>query len=86
VLMARFSRELGREIKLMTVPRTVLRILAHAVPFLREIDEKSYQWEGPFRIDDRRFRTGLRYAPEDVERAVSSCTRYPPGPPGLPDL
>ena len=26
-------------------------------------------WEGPFRIDDMRFRTGLRYAPEDVERA-----------------
>jgi small conductance mechanosensitive channel len=51
-------------------PRTVLRILAHPVPFLREIDEKSYQWEGPFRIDDRRFRARLRHAPEDVERAV----------------
>ena len=33
-LVARFSRELGREIKLLTMPRPVLNILALAVPFL----------------------------------------------------
>ncbi len=43
-LVARFSRELGREIKLMTMPRTVLKIVALVVPFLREIDEMLYQW------------------------------------------
>lgn len=51
-LVARFSRELGREIELMTMPRTVLKILALVVPF----DEMLYQWEEPFQISDRRFR------------------------------
>src|SRR5262249_13657286 len=53
-LVARFSRELGREIKLMTVPRTVLKTLALVVPFVREIDEMLYQWDEPFVVDDRR--------------------------------
>src|SRR5262249_4390973 len=46
-LVARFSRELGREIGLMTIPRTVVKMLAVVVPFLREIDEMLYQWQEP---------------------------------------
>jgi len=70
-LVARFSRELGRKIDLMTVPRTVLKILALVVPFLREIDEMLYQWEEPFVIDDRRFRAQFGLGPEDVKRAAA---------------
>ncbi len=69
-LVARLSRELGRKIDLMTVPRTVLKILALVVPFLREIDEMLYQWEEPFVIDDRRFRAQFGLGPEDVKRAA----------------
>src|SRR6266498_663285 len=43
-LVALFSRELGREIKLITIPRTVRKIVALVVPFLREFDEMLYQW------------------------------------------
>src|SRR5262245_11169648 len=64
-LVARFSRELGREIGLMTIPRTVVKMLAVVVPFLREIDEMLYQWQEPFVIDDRRFRGRFGQAPED---------------------
>ncbi len=70
-LVARLSRELGRKIDLMTVPRTVLKILALVVPFLREIDEMLYQWEEPFVIDDRRFRAQFGLGPEDVKRAAA---------------
>ena len=61
-LVARFSRGLGREIKLLTMPRPLLKVLALAVPFLREIDEMLYQWEEPFQINDRRFRERFRAA------------------------
>ena len=70
-LVARVSRELGRKIDLMTVPRTVLKILALVVPFLREIDEMLYQWEEPFVIDDMRFRAQFGLGPEDVKRAAA---------------
>ena len=68
-LVVRFSRELGREIRLRTTPRTVLKILALVVPFLREIDEMLYQWQEPFVISDRRFRERFGQGPEDVQRA-----------------
>jgi len=42
-LVVRFSRHLGREIGLAKMPRTILKIGALFVPFLREIDEMLYQ-------------------------------------------
>jgi nucleoside-diphosphate-sugar epimerase len=75
-LVARFSRELGREIKLMVMPRPVLKMLAFPVPFLREIDEMMYQWEEPFEINDRRFRERFGQGPEDVERAAAATVAW----------
>ncbi len=75
-LVARFSQELGREIGLITVPRTVLKILALVVPFLREIDEMLYQWEEPFQISDRRFRARFAQGPEDVKRAAADTVAW----------
>jgi len=75
-LVARFSEELGREIGLITVPRTVLKILALVVPFLREIDEMLYQWEEPFQINDRRFRAQFGQGPEDVKRAAADTVAW----------
>jgi nucleoside-diphosphate-sugar epimerase len=75
-LAARFSRALGRDIAFMKMPRAVLRTLALAVPFFREIDEMSYQWERPFEIDDRRFRTRFGQRPTDVERAAADTVAW----------
>ena len=75
-LLVRFSRELRREIRLRTTPRTVLKILALAVPFLREIDEMLYQWQEPFVIDDRRFREWFGQGPEDVQRAAADTVAW----------
>jgi nucleoside-diphosphate-sugar epimerase len=75
-LVARLSRELGREIELMTVPRTVLKMLALFVPFLREIDEMLYQWAEPFEINDARFRARFGLGPEDVNRAAADTVAW----------
>jgi nucleoside-diphosphate-sugar epimerase len=75
-LVARFSRELGREIRLMTMPRAVLKTLALVVPFLREIDETFYQWEEPFVINDQRFRERFGQEPEDVKRAAADTVAW----------
>jgi hypothetical protein len=75
-LVKRFSRELGREIRLMTMPRTALKTLALVVPFLREIDEMVYQWQEPFVINDRRFRERFGQGPEDVQRAAADTVAW----------
>jgi nucleoside-diphosphate-sugar epimerase len=75
-LVARFSRALGREIRLMAMPRTVVKILALVVPFLREIDEMLYQWEEPFVINDRRFRERFGQVTEDLERAAADTVAW----------
>jgi nucleoside-diphosphate-sugar epimerase len=75
-LVVRFSRELGREIRLMTMPRTVLKTLALVVPFLREIDEMLYQWEEPFVINDSRFRERFGQEPEDVQRGAADTVAW----------
>ena len=75
-LVARFSRGLGRDIKLLTMPRPVLKILALAVPFFREIDEMLYQWEEPFQISDRRFRERFGQGPGDVGRAAADTIAW----------
>jgi hypothetical protein len=84
-LAARFSRHLGREIRLARMPRILLKVAARVVPFLREIDEMMYQWEGPFVINDARFRARFKQQPENVEQAAADTVAWakihyaPPG-------
>jgi nucleoside-diphosphate-sugar epimerase len=75
-LAERFSRHLGREIRLARMPRILLKVAALAVPFLREIDEMLYQWEEPFVISDARFRARFKQQPEDVERAAADTVAW----------
>ena len=60
----------------MAISRTVLKILALVVPFLREVDEMLYQWEEPFVINDRRFRDRFGQVAEDVERAAADTVEW----------
>jgi nucleoside-diphosphate-sugar epimerase len=46
-LVARFSRKLGREIKLSGVPRWMVKAIGVFVPVVREVDEMLYQWDEP---------------------------------------
>jgi hypothetical protein len=75
-LVARFSRKLGREIKLARVPRWILKAMGIFVPLLREVDEMLYQWGEPFVISDRRFRERFRQEPTDVDEAATATVAW----------
>jgi nucleoside-diphosphate-sugar epimerase len=66
-LVARFAEALGRPISLGRIPPLALKLLALAMPILREVNEMAYQWSEPFEVDDSRFRArfGDLAAPRD---------------------
>jgi nucleoside-diphosphate-sugar epimerase len=69
-LVARFSRALGREIRVGGVPGPAVKVLGWFVPLLREIDEMLHQWDEPFIVDDRRFRERFSVEPADRDEAA----------------
>jgi nucleoside-diphosphate-sugar epimerase len=75
-LVARFSRKLGREIRLAAVPGWVMKAIGLFVPLLRELNEMHYQWDEPFVISDRRFRERFRQEPADVEEAAAATVAW----------
>ncbi|MCC7385859.1 MAG: NAD-dependent epimerase/dehydratase family protein [Deltaproteobacteria bacterium] len=55
--VARMGEALGRPIKTTAVPRLVLSVMGLFQPIVREIAEMTYQWDGPFILDDSHFTT-----------------------------
>jgi nucleoside-diphosphate-sugar epimerase len=55
-LVERFAAALGRPIELGRIPPLALKLLAFALPILREVGEMAYQWEERFEVDDAKFR------------------------------
>ena len=72
-LAEKFSAALGRPVRLQRVPAFVLSAVGLVVPLLRELKEMGYQWEEPFVVDDRRFRSrfGELATPLDVGAGVT---------------
>jgi len=66
-LAGRLAQALGRPVSLRRIPPLMVKLLGLAVPLLREANEMAYQWEGPFVVDDARFRQryGERLTPRD---------------------
>ena len=75
-LVARFSRKLGREIRLSSVPRWMVHASGIFIPLLREVDEMMYQWDEPFVINDRRFRERFQQEPNDVDEAAAATVAW----------
>ncbi len=75
-LVTRFSRKVGREIKLAGVPRWMVKAISVFVPLVREVDEMMYQWDDPFVISDRRFRERFRQHPVDVNEAAAATVAW----------
>ncbi len=69
-LVKRFEAHVGRFIPLARMPPWLLKALAVFVPLMRELDEMAYQWEGPFVIDDSRFRARFGLEPTPADRAA----------------
>lgn len=75
-IVARFSRALGRDIPIGTLPRWLMKALGLFVPILRELDEMAYQWEGPFVVDDSRFRARFDVRPTDPDEAARATVAW----------
>jgi nucleoside-diphosphate-sugar epimerase len=56
-LVGQFAVALGRPVRLQRVPPLLITALGLFVPLMRELREMEYQWEEPFVVDDRRFRS-----------------------------
>jgi nucleoside-diphosphate-sugar epimerase len=72
----RFARALGREIRVATLPRPLVRALGLVVPLLREVDEMLYQWDEPFVVDDAAIRAELGVVPADPDRAARETVAW----------
>jgi nucleoside-diphosphate-sugar epimerase len=75
-LVSRFSRKLGRQIRLAGIPRWFVKCIGIFIPLVREVGEMLYQWDEPFVISDRRFRERFRQEPADVEEAAAATVTW----------
>jgi nucleoside-diphosphate-sugar epimerase len=75
-IVQRLSTHLGRTIPIRTVPRWLLSAAGLVVPILRELGEMAYQWDGPFVVDDSRFRARFGAAATDVEEAARATAAW----------
>jgi nucleoside-diphosphate-sugar epimerase len=75
-LVKRFEPHLGRPIALARLPPFLLKLLALFVPIMSELDEMAYQWEGPFIIDDTRFRARFGVEPTPADPAARETVTW----------
>ncbi|MCA9593803.1 MAG: NAD-dependent epimerase/dehydratase family protein [Myxococcales bacterium] len=70
-LFSRIGRELGVErVEPRRIARWVLWVLAPFVALFRELLETYYQWDGPFLVDDSRFRARFSGVGVSLSEAV----------------
>jgi len=78
-LFRRIGDALALDVRVRPVPRLALRALGLFDPFLREAAEMTYQWEGPFVLDDTRFRTTFGITPTPIDEAVATIATWARG-------
>ena len=76
VLTQRFSRQLGRDIRLAPLPSWALKTAGLFMPLMRELIEMRYQWDAPFVIDDSRFRARFGLQPTQAEAAAAATVAW----------
>jgi hypothetical protein len=78
-LVGRLAATLGRPMPLAQVPRWIVRMMAVAMPLMRELDEMLYQWDEPFIVDDRRLRERFGLEPADADSAAAETVAWASG-------
>lgn len=69
-LIARVGEHLGRGLTTSRVPTWALRMMGWFVPVVGELVEMTYQWEGPFVVDDAKFRGTFGYGATPWDQAL----------------
>jgi nucleoside-diphosphate-sugar epimerase len=75
-LVQRFEAALGRPIRLARPPKPVLEVMGLFSPLVRELLEMNYQWDEPFVVDDRRFRTRFGAAPTPPDEGAARTVAW----------
>lgn len=75
-LLVAVGRELGVEPKVGTLPGWMWLLGGLFSPLIREAREMTYQWEGPFVVDDSRFRAAFGVEPTPLREAVTSTAAW----------
>jgi hypothetical protein len=58
------------------VPRMALRAMGLVDSMAREVAEMAYQWDAPYIVDDRRFRSAFGAAPTPAAEIVSAAAAW----------
>lgn len=75
-LLTGLEQALGRPLSAARVPGWLLRGLALVLPMMRELKEMGYQWDEPFVVDDRRFRTRFGLSPTEPGPALRATAAW----------
>jgi len=75
-MMQRLAAAAGKKVEVQRLPRLLLSLIAAFAPFLREVLEMDYQWDGPFAVDDRRFRERFGLAPAPLDEALRQTAAW----------
>jgi nucleoside-diphosphate-sugar epimerase len=75
-LVKEFEPHLGRPIAIAYMRPWLVKLLGLFVPIMREIDEMLYQWEGPFIVDDSRFRARFGVEPTPPDPAARETVKW----------
>lgn len=74
-----FAAALGQDITLRGMPKPMLAALALVMPIVREVREMLHQWDGPFVVNDARFRAQFGHGATDpavgADRTVAWARR-----------
>jgi nucleoside-diphosphate-sugar epimerase len=71
-LVARFAAAAGVEPRIRRMPRWALGAVGLVSPMVGEMIEILYQFEHPFVIDDRRYRTTFGVEPSSIDTLVAT--------------
>lgn len=75
-VVARFSRAIGRDIGVSTLPLWLLRAVGVLYPMAREVAEMTYQWQQPYVLDDARFRASFGIGATPWDRAIADTVAW----------
>ena len=75
-LMTRFGEITGRGITVRRVPQWALRALGVVIPLARAVAEMTYQWDGPFVVDDSDFRSAFGVEATALDSAIAASLAH----------
>ncbi|WP_373048749.1 NAD-dependent epimerase/dehydratase family protein [Vulgatibacter sp.] len=75
-LVEAVGRALGVDAKVGTLPGWMWLVAGLFSPMIREAKEMTYQWEGPFVLDDSRFRSAFGVEPTPRGEAIAATAAW----------